>query len=314
MKSTQTQQVRLAYLGALVAVFLWGGNFVIIKLAFDFVDPVFLTALRFGLVALLLPLTGWCSDVPWRIVGLYALSSCLGQYLLSTLAIALGLSAGIAAFLMQSQVFFSVGLAYWVMHEPLRATTVGGCVIGLVGLTFVLLTGSSNATLIGFAVCLVAAASWSVAGLLVRRHKVQNILQLQTSAAALAFLPALGCSFAFEARHFDAQRIVADPLLFVGLVLYSTLLSFALAQTLWGRAIKITGLAAVSPLSMLVPVLGLALAHFVLGERYNPLLLASVGLVLAGLALHLIPILRTPQMAAPSVGSPLMSKPTGATK
>ena len=280
------------YMGALLAVLLWSGNFVAIKLALGWVDPILLTALRFGLVALLVPFVGWARAVPPRVLIIYAATSCLGQYLLSTMAIWLGLSVGITAFVMQTQVFFSIGLACWVGHERLRTTTIVGTVLAFTGLALVMLTGKGNVTVAGFLVCLVAAACWSVAGLVLRIHQVSDIFQLQASSAAIAFPITLACSLLLESRHYDAARIEAEPFVFVSTLFYSTWLSFALAQTLWGRAIQGLGLSVVSPLSMLVPVLGLGLARFALGERYSFGLLASVALVLVGLAFHFVPLLR----------------------
>lgn len=287
---------RSLYIGALISVVLWGGNFVAVKFALVFVNPIFLTAIRFGIAALLLPFTGWATVIPFRVLALYSLVSCMGQYLLSTLSLSLGLSAGVAALVMQSQVFMSIGFGYWFCHEHLRTTTIIGSVLGFAGLALVLLTGRSNVTAVGFLVCLLAALSWSVAGLLIRHYKIQSILQLQSSAAALAFPVALISSILLEPRRYDVSRIVAEPALFTSTILYTTLLSFAAAQTLWGRAIEGFGLSAVSPLSMLIPLIGLFLAHLALGERYGLPLLASISLVVAGLGLHFAPLLRDCRM------------------
>lgn len=287
----QKSRSGLLYLGALLAVAFWGGNFVAVKFAFVYVDPIFLTSLRFGLIALLVPFAGWPSGVPLRVLLAYSAASCMGQYLLSTVAMSLGLSAGIAAFVMQAQVFFSIGLAYLFSNEGLRKSTVAGALISFVGLAFVLVTGKANVSVIGFFVCLAAAALWGVAGLLVRVNNIKNIFQLQSAAAAVAFPVALGCSFLLEPRQYDAARIGTEPILFGATLLYTTVLSFLLAQILWSRAIRVIGLSIVSPLSLLVPVVGIALASFVLGERYTQSLLVSIGLVLVGLAIHFVPIL-----------------------
>lgn len=280
-------------LGALLAVVLWAGNFVAIKLALHWVDPIFLTALRFGLVALLLPFVGWPHTIGHRVLLGYALASCLGQYLLSTMAIWLGLSAGITALVMQAQVFISIGLARWFLHERLRTTTLVGTLLAFIGLACVLVTGRAHVTVAGFVVCLIAAASWAAAGLMLRSHQeVVDVFQLQTASAALAFPVTLACSFLLETRHYDTALIRAEPIGFVAALFYSTWVSFALAQTLWGRAIQGLGLSIVSPLSMLVPVVGVTLAYLALGERYTLGLMASVALVLVGLAVHFVPIVR----------------------
>ena len=91
------------YVAAIFAAALMGGNFVAVRLALDHFDPYLLTLLRFAIVAMLIPFVGW-PKVPASTLLIYAACSGIGQYLLSTVAIQLGLSPGLAALLMQFQV------------------------------------------------------------------------------------------------------------------------------------------------------------------------------------------------------------------
>jgi O-acetylserine/cysteine efflux transporter len=63
-----------------------------------------------------------------------------------------------------------------------------------------------------------------------------------------------------------------------------------LAQILWGRAIASIGLASTSPIALLIPVFGVALAALLLREHLNPQVLLSAAIVLAGVGLHVAPI------------------------
>jgi O-acetylserine/cysteine efflux transporter len=134
---------RSAYAAAVGAAALWGGNFVAVRLALDHFDPYLLTALRFGSIAMLMPFIGW-PRVPTRALLTYAGGSGIGQYLLSTLAIQLGLSPGLAALLIQFQVFISLALGFLILGEPLLTTTIIGSVLGIAGLIGVLATGGSK--------------------------------------------------------------------------------------------------------------------------------------------------------------------------
>src|SRR6218665_3620291 len=122
---------RAAYAVALVSTVLWGGNFVAARLALAHFDPYLLTALPFAFVPSLVPLVGW-PRLPLPTLLLYALCSGIGQSLLSTVAIDLGLSPGLAALLMQFQVFISFALGTLMLGELIRVATVVGSVLGLV--------------------------------------------------------------------------------------------------------------------------------------------------------------------------------------
>jgi len=70
---------------------------------------------------------------------------------------------------------------------------------------------------------------------------------------------------------------------------YVAIASFAVAQILWGRAIASIGLASTSPIALLIPVFGVALAALLLGEHLNAQVLLSAAVVLVGVGWHVVP-------------------------
>jgi len=162
-------QKRGAYAAAVGAAALFGGNFVAVRVALDSFDPYLLTTLRFAAIALLIPVIGW-PRVSARILLTYTIGSGIGQYLLSTLAIQLGLSPGLAALLIQFQVFISLALGYLILGEPVRMATIIGSILGVGGLVGVLATGGSKAPVVASAVCLLSAAGWAAANMTSGRH------------------------------------------------------------------------------------------------------------------------------------------------
>lgn len=279
-----------AYTAAVVAAVLWGGNFVAVRLALGHFDPYMLTALRFAFVAALIPFVGWPRNVQVGTLLSYALCSGIGQYLLSTVAIQLGLSPGLAALLMQFQVFISLALSSLVLGESVRTTTVVGSVLGLVGLTGVLVSGGSKAPWLASAVCLLAAAGWAVANTTIKRT-TESVIRLQC-ASGLICLPAI-----WLAREWmlpsapPALGALASVQLAGWLPMaYVVVASFAVAQVLWGKAISSIGVAATSPIALLIPVFGVALAWLLLGENLSLQLLVSSALVLVGVGVHIVPM------------------------
>ena len=86
-------------LGALVAL-VWAGNFVAVRLGLDAgLLPVLMTALRFAAVGALAPFVPRPSN--WPVLLRLGAALGLGQLGLSTLAVAAGLSPGLASLAMQ---------------------------------------------------------------------------------------------------------------------------------------------------------------------------------------------------------------------
>lgn len=278
-----------AYAAAIAAAILWGGNFVAVRVALDYFDPYLLTALRFAAVAAVIPLVGW-PQVSARVLLLYSLCSGIGQYLLSTVAIQLGLSPGLAALLMQFQVFMSLALGWMLLSESVRWTTVLGSALGMAGLAGVLVTGGAKAPLLASCVCLAAAAGWAVANVTLKRV-TEQVIRLQC-ASGLICLP-----FVWIPRMLlmpDAPGIGATlaqtPAIGWLAVAYVVIASFALAQVLWGRAIGLLGVAGTSPMALLIPVFGIAFSWALLDEHLSMQLLLSAGAVLVGVGLHIVPV------------------------
>ncbi|WP_265664923.1 DMT family transporter [Verminephrobacter aporrectodeae] len=280
---------RRAYIAAVVAALLWGGNFVVLQFALRHFDPYLLAALRFAFVALLVPFVGW-PGVPWPALLCYAACSGIGQYLLSTMAIQLGLSPGLAALLMQFQVFISLALGWLMLGESIRATTVVGCVLGLAGLAGVLVMGGSKAPLLACAVCLISAAGWAVASVTMKRYP-EGMLRLQC-ATGLICLPVVSVvrEVMLPAAPSAIQTLVQAPLHAWLPVAYLVLASFVVAQVLWGQAIGAIGIAATAPFALLIPVFGVTLAWLFAGENLSLRLLMSVAVVLLGLGVHVVPL------------------------
>jgi O-acetylserine/cysteine efflux transporter len=280
---------RSAYAAAVGAAALWGGNFVAVRLALDHFDPYLLTALRFGSIAMLMPFIGW-PRVPTRALLTYAGGSGIGQYLLSTLAIQLGLSPGLAALLIQFQVFISLALGFLILGEPLLTTTIIGSVLGIAGLIGVLATGGSKAPLFASFICLLSAAGWAIANMSLKRTS-ERVIRLQC-ASALICLPAVWAArtLMMPAAPSIVEALTQAPLAAWLAVSYVAIASFALAQVLWGWAITSIGLASTSPIALLIPVFGVASAALLLGEHLNTQVLLSTSIVLVGVGLHAVPI------------------------
>lgn len=278
-------------LGVLVAL-VWAGNFVAVRLGLDAgLPPLLMTALRFAAVGALAPLVprpcGWPA-----LLGLGAALG-VGQLGLSTLAVAAGLSPGLASLAMQTQAFFTMGLAALLLGErpgarDLAGAAAAGCGVALLALG----AGGGTAAVppLGLALVLAAAVSWAAGNLLLRRFgKGGHPLALAVWMAAVAAAPLLVLSWCLEGAPFPVLAASRSPKMAAGVVAYSAVGSTLVATAVWAWLLARHPAGRVAPLSLLVPVFGMALSSLVLDERFGLRDGAAALLVLTGLAASLLP-------------------------
>jgi O-acetylserine/cysteine efflux transporter len=154
---------------ALLVVWVWGVNFVVIKWGVHDLPPLLLGGLRFVLAAL--P-AGWLiarPALPWPYVLAYGLSMGVGQFGLLFSAMAYGMPAGLASVVLQAQAFFTLLLGGLWLGERIALASLSGLLCASVGLWLIASTHGANMTMLGFTLTLAAALSWALSNLVVRR-------------------------------------------------------------------------------------------------------------------------------------------------
>ena len=120
---------------ALLVVLVWGVNFVVIHVGLVGVPPLLLGALRFLLVALPAVFFVPRPRIPLRWLLAYGLTISFGQFAFLFTAMHVGMPAGIASLVLQSQVIFTLCFGAlllrerWQRHQPLA---LGIACLGLI--------------------------------------------------------------------------------------------------------------------------------------------------------------------------------------
>ena len=270
-------------LAALVAS-LWGLNFVVIDWGMSGIPPLLFAAIRFAVVALAVlvvprPQTGW------RVIVGVGLFMSLGQFALLYTSLALGLSPGLAALLMQAQAVFTIVIAAIALRERPSALQVIGVGLGVVGLAIVALFRGGDAPVLAVCLALAAALSWAVGNVISRRAGVVTgigrggMLSLTVWSSLVVPIPALGLSFVIDGPAAIGAGLAAIGPQAVVSTLYTaglcTLFAYAVFNGLLGRNPS----AAVVPWILLAPVVAMASAALLRGEG------PSVGEVVGGAVL-----------------------------
>lgn len=281
------------WLSALAVIVIWGLNFVVMKLGLQTLSPMVLGALRFMAASLPFVLFVRPPKMPWGFVVAYGLAQGLGQFGLLFLGLRLGMTAGMASVVMQTQAFFTVILAVSFLGERAKASQWCGLVLAFAGL-IVIATGHGQGalqmTLAGFVLTLGAAFMWAVSNLVARKAS-----QVAPGYAPLPFVvwsslvpivPFWLLAWALEGGAGIAQQLQAVDGKAVFAVVYLALLATVLAYSLWTRLLQRHSAARVTPYSLLVPVVGLMVAMLVLGEQPSKAQWLGTTAVIAGMLVN----------------------------
>ncbi|EEG07435.1 O-acetylserine/cysteine exporter [Pseudogulbenkiania ferrooxidans] len=277
---------------ALAIVLVWGVNFVVIKWGVADVPPLLLGALRFTLAALPAVLLVRRPAVPWHWLAAYALTVGVGQFGLLFSAIKLGMPAGLASVVLQAQAFFTLLLASLVLGERWKAAQLVGLLCALAGLTLIGVGKSGNMTLIGFALTVAAALSWAASNVVVRLigragYRVEP-LGLVVWSSLIPPVPFLLLSLWLEGGERIAAALGHFSLSSLLAVAYLAFVATLFGYGLWSRLLARHAANKVAPFSLLVPVVGLAAASLLLGERLSAGQAVGSLLLLGGLVINVL--------------------------
>ncbi|GAA6140461.1 EamA family transporter [Hydrogenophaga sp. 5NK40-0174] len=270
---------------ALAVVFVWGTNFVVIRWGLDAMPPFFFAALRFGLSALPFALFMPRPRVPWHTLAAFGMLLGMGQFGLLYFAIGGFISPGLASLVVQAQVFFTIGIAMFLMRERLQRYQVLGLLAGLAGLLVIAGHLDASVTATGLSLVLAAAFFWACANMVAKSAGKVNMLHFTVWASVFAAPPLFLLSWLTEGWGAIHHGLVtATPLVWSSVVWQAagnTLFGFGV----WNWLLSRHPAAAVTPMALLVPVFGMSASAMSLGEALPGWKLLACALVLGGLAI-----------------------------
>lgn len=276
------------WLAALVVITVWGMNFVVIRLGLDEIPPLLLGALRFTFVAFPAVFLVKRPALPWRIIILYGLTISLGQFVFLFTAMYVGMPAGLASLVLQSQAFFTVLIAALVLGEPVYRHNALGMLVAVAGLAMIhqgALAGSMSA--FGFMLTLAAALSWAMGNIVAKTAGRQiDMLGLVVWGALIPPLPFLLLSGVLEGPRAIQASLAAISYVGIGAVAYLALIATIVGYVLWGRLLTHHPASKVAPLSLLVPLIGLVSSAWLLDEHLTLIQWAGGSVVMMGLVIN----------------------------
>lgn len=280
---------------ALLVVTIWGANFTVVKLGLNGVPPILLVALRFVLAVF--PAIFFVSRpaVSPRYWMTYGATVGIGQFGCLFYAMHIGMPAGVASVVLQSQAFFTLLFAAILLRERVSTAQMIGLGISSLGLYLVWYnSGSANVLTIppvAFLLSIAGAAFWGISNIVVRKAaasaatdgKQLDILSLIVWSSLIPPIPLFLLAFMLD----TPQRVIGVLVSLDGMSLF-TVVYLAYGATIfgfgaWSKLLSKYPASQVAPLSFLVPVTGLLTARVVLGEQLFLLQWGGCLLVIIGL-------------------------------
>lgn len=284
---------------AVCVTLVWGVNFPLAKLGLAGIDPLLLTAIRFSLAAL-----PWVFFIPrpkvafgWVVA--YGTVFGVAMWGLINQGIALGVSPGNASLLVQCSAFFTLGWGILLFRDNLTLPQCFGIVLAATGLATFLHGTADNATASGIILLVISALAWSIGNVIIKLCKVREIFAFVVWASLIPPLPL----FALTWMLHGSAPFIALPTHLHGMTLLAVAFQAYGATHFcywgWNLLLREYPTSRVAPLSLLVPVFGIASSALLLGEYPDTINCIAIALILAALVVGMqkgrIVLCRTPR-------------------
>ncbi len=269
----------------IATILIWGSTWYAIKLQLGVVAPIVSVTWRFALAAALL--MGWClwRRIPLRFsrrehLGMAALGLFLfsGNYAVFYYATEY-VTTGLVAVVFSTIVIMNIVNGALILGNRVSTSTVAGAVLGIGGIALVFLPDIGSLDPLGLALCLLGTALASFGNMVSAFNQRHGIAVIPANAWGMTY----GTAFLLLATlasgtpfGFDTSIRYTASLLYLSI--FGSVLAFGGYLTLLGRV----GPERAAYVTVLFPVVALAISTVLEDYRWHAVSAAGVALVLFG--------------------------------
>jgi O-acetylserine/cysteine efflux transporter len=270
---------------SLALMCLWGFNFSAIKLGAMQTDPILLTALRF--IFAIFPAIFFVRKPPEAVRYLiaYGLIFGLGVWGMMVWSINLGVSAGMAGLLLDMSIISSLAVGYFLFKEKISSNKIFGAALAVLGLLMSLVLTDGSVPLKALPITLIAALSWSLMALVVKKSKTRHVFAFSVWGMLFAPLPLILFAYIFKGTQpfLDLPSQLNEQVWFS--ILFQAYPTTLLGYWIWNRLTIKYPLSTMAPFTLLTPIFGLIGSVIFYNEEVTLLKLFCFSLILGGMAI-----------------------------
>ncbi|GAA1834129.1 EamA family transporter [Pseudonocardia ailaonensis] len=274
---------------AILVAAVWGGNFLFIHIGLEHFPPLFLAGLRMLVIAVPTLLFVPRPQVKLRWLIGYGLGFGTIQFVFLFVAMDVGMPTGLASLVLQASAPFTVLLGAVLLRERLSARQAAGIGLAVAGLLAIAVARAQAAALLPLLLTLIGALGWAFGNLCSRLAAPPKPMQLTLWMCVIPPIPLFGMSFLTEGAgagiHALGEAFTPAGLPGLASVLYLSVFATVLGSGIWTWLMRRYPAGVVAPYSLLVPVVGIALAFLVLDERPSVTELVAAAVIVGGVLL-----------------------------
>lgn len=280
------------FLLALMIVAIWGTNFVVIKEALGQLPPFLFATLRFALVFIPAAFFLKKPNLPWKYLANYGILIGVGQFGVLYFAMKQFIAPGLASLVMQTQVFFTIGLAMFIRKDKLQPFQWVALILATMGIGIIITHTDGHSTPLGICIALCAAMSWACGNIInqaaFKKEPSLNMLAFVVWSSVFAVPILLILSLVFEGPTLMTQTLNQMTWGAWLAVFWQSAANSIFGYAAWGWLLSRYPTSTIAPMSLLVPVFGMGSALIYFNETLPVWKLIAAALIMIGLALNIL--------------------------
>lgn len=280
---------------ALLVVIIWGSTFTVIKLGLIGMPPMVLVGLRFSVAAFPAVFLIKKPEIPWKYIMAYGLTAGLGQFVCDIYSLYLGMPAGLASVIMQTHVFLTFIFAFIILKDKIEGKEILGLIIATIGIILLSLNVGLGEIVtvppVSLFLQLLAAGFWAMSSIVVKKaardtkkkKKKLDVFGLVVWSSLIPIIPFFIFGMLLDSPEVVYRAVIGINLNYIFIILYLSYAATLFGFSIWGRLLRSYDAGKVALLSLLVPVSGLLIGWFVMGEVLSLVQIMGVITVILGL-------------------------------
>jgi len=221
-------------------------------------------------------------------VAAYGLVMFVLQFFFLFMGIKAGMSPGMASFVMQVQIFFTMLFAALLWKEIPTVWQMIGGFIAFTGIGLIAINLGGTMTVLGFIFVLMAAAAWAFGNVIIKTIGEVNIISLLVWGSFVASIPMVLLSLIIDGPYQimpNLQQLNWQSIVAIIFIVYASTLS---GYGIWGWLLKHYTVSKVVPFTLLIPIFGILSSVVILGEPLQSWKIFAGLLVISGLGINLL--------------------------